>query len=79
MSEADIRAERLKKLQILKDSGMDAYPARTERNTAVTELLEGFDKFEKDATEVTIAGRVMSRRGQGGISLFCDIDTLPMA
>ena len=72
MSEADIRAERLKKLQILKDSGMDAYPARTERNTAVTELLEGFDKFEKDATEVTIAGRVMSRRGQGGI-IFADV------
>ena len=72
MSEADIRAERVKKLQILQDAGMEAYPAQSRRDTSIAELVEDFDKFEKDSTEVTIAGRLMARRGQGGI-IFADV------
>ncbi|MBI4080135.1 lysine--tRNA ligase, partial [Candidatus Kaiserbacteria bacterium] len=72
MSEADIRAERLKKLEILKKAGMEAYPAASERDTSVAEFLADFEKLEKQGSELTIAGRIMARRGQGGI-IFADV------
>ncbi len=72
MSERDIRAERLKKLKILKAAGMEAYPAETLRNTSNAEFTESFDTFEKSAKTIHVAGRVMSERGQGGI-MFADL------
>lgn len=67
-----LRAERLKKLEVLKAAGMDAYPARTARDTQISDLLENFDVREKEGSVATIAGRLMSRRGQGGIA-FADM------
>lgn len=72
MSEADIRAERVKKLELLKASGMEAYPARTARDTFIADFVKDFDTREKDGSEATIAGRLMSLRGQGGI-MFADL------
>ncbi len=72
MSEQDIRAERLKKLEILKAAGMDAYPASTVRDTSVADFLAGFETLEKEGTPKTVAGRMMSLRGQGGIA-FADV------
>ncbi len=72
MSEQDIRDERLKKLELLKAAGMDAYPTSTARDTSVAELVASFDDFEKNEARKTIAGRIMSLRGQGGIA-FADI------
>lgn len=72
MSEADIRAERLKKMELLKQAGMDAYPADSERTHTVAELLERFEELEKSGRQATLAGRIMALRGQGGI-MFADI------
>lgn len=72
MSEADIRAERIKKIELLKAAGMESYPARSGRDTSVADFLADFDKREKTGKSQTLAGRVMSLRGQGGI-LFADI------
>lgn len=72
MSESDIRDERLKKLELLKAAGMEGYPTSTARDTSIAELLADFDALEKDGTPKTIAGRIMSMRGQGGIA-FADI------
>jgi len=72
MSEADIRADRVKKLRILKEAGMEAYPARSSRNTSIADFLEHFEVKEAVDTPSIIAGRVMSMRGQGGIH-FADI------
>lgn len=72
MSEQDIRDERLKKLELLKAAGMDAYPAQSHRDTSNKAVLESFDDLEKGGTKVKVAGRVMSLRGQGGIS-FVDL------
>ncbi len=69
MSEADIRAERLKKLQRLRDAGVEPYPARSD----ISEMLKDFlATFEEDRGVRTIAGRVMALRGQGGIQ-FADL------
>ncbi|MEK7107004.1 MAG: lysine--tRNA ligase [Patescibacteria group bacterium] len=72
MAESDIRAERLKKLQTLKDAGMEAYPADSSRTANITEFLADFSEQEKNAKSATLAGRVMSLRGQGGI-VFADM------
>lgn len=70
MSESDIRAERLKKLELLKEVGMEAYPARSARNTSIADFLAEFEKY--GSLTAILAGRVMSLRGQGGI-MFADI------
>jgi len=72
MSEADIRAERLKKLDILKEAGMSAYPAKSARDTSCAAFVASFEQLETDGKTVTVAGRIMSLRGQGGI-MFADI------
>lgn len=72
MSEADIRAERLKKLEILEAAGMEPYPATSSRTMSIGEFVADFEKLEKSAVEVKLAGRIMSLRGQGGI-MFADI------
>ncbi len=72
MSEADIRAERLKKLELLKAAGMEAYPASTGRDTDISHFVGHFDSLEASAKPLTLAGRVMSLRGQGGI-MFADV------
>lgn len=73
MSSGDeIRAERLKKLELLKLAGMEAYPAQTERDTEASLFLETFEDFLASEKSATLAGRVMSKRGQGGI-VFVDL------
>lgn len=72
MSEADIRAERLRKLQLLKDAGVEAYPAQTNRSHTVSDFLNNFDSLESASTQVILAGRIMALRGQGGI-MFADV------
>lgn len=72
MSEADIRAERLRKLELLKNAGMEAYPARSARDTAIANFLADFETREKSGKPLTIAGRLMALRGQGGI-IFGDV------
>ena len=73
MSSGDsIRDDRLRKLEILKEAGMEAYPARTNRNVTNADFLDTFEELESSQKEITLAGRVLSRRGQGGI-MFADI------
>jgi len=69
----DIRAERLKKIGLLSDAGMPAYPARTARDTVISDFQDTFDVHESSGEVCTLAGRIMSRRGQGGIA-FCDVN-----
>ncbi len=72
MSEQDIRDERIKKIEVLKAAGMQAYPAHTERSHSIEAFLAGFADIEKRGIEIFIAGRILAKRGQGGI-IFVDI------
>lgn len=67
-----IRAERLKKLQLLREAGMDPYPAVSERSSSVKNFIAAFEDHEKKGDIQTVAGRIMSLRGQGGI-MFADV------
>ncbi len=63
----EIRAERLKKLQILKDQGINPYLSTVNRSHEISVLLESFSNLEEAKEIVTIVGRVMVVRGQGAI------------
>lgn len=62
----EIRETRLHKLQILKDRGIDPYPAKVPKDFPNSFLRENFNNY-KDKDNVSIAGRVMALRGQGAI------------
>lgn len=67
-----VRAERLSKIDRLKDAGMEAYPARTSRTHTIDQFLENHKTLLENSEQVILAGRVMSIREHGG-SLFIDI------
>ena len=56
----DYRNERLKKLNTLREQGIDPYPAKSYRNTKISDILNHFD--EKNEQEVVVAGRVTAIR-----------------
>lgn len=68
----DIRAERLKKVAFLRERGIDPYPAVSERTLENAAFLKDFANLVATNNTVTLAGRVMSLRGQGGI-IFADL------
>lgn len=63
----EIREARLKKMQILKESGMDIYPGKVAKDFDIFTIKQKFQEFESTFREVSIAGRVMAIRGQGSI------------
>jgi len=72
MSLEDIRNDRIKKLNLLKEKGIDSYPAESYRTTTIKALLDVFESAQ-DKESVTVAGRVMSIREHGG-TMFADIN-----
>jgi len=68
----DIRNERIKKLEKLKEKGIDPYPAKTERTHSIAEVLNKFAVLEKSGKAVVLAGRVIAKREHGG-SMFLDL------
>jgi lysyl-tRNA synthetase class 2 len=66
----ELRIERRKKIARLKEAGMEAYPARTERDTTVSEFQKNFERFKKEGAERVLAGRVRSLRKHGAITFF---------
>lgn len=69
----ELRAERIKKLALLAAAGMPAYPARSTASLRVTEALANFEAWSGEAKVLTLAGRVLSLRGQGAL-IFCDLN-----
>lgn len=69
----ELRSVRLEKLNILKEFGMNPYPANVVRDFTLLEVTNDFQKLEKEGKSISIVGRIMSIRGQGAIvfvSLF---------
>ena len=59
----DYRNERLKKLEEIRNRGIDPYPAKAHRNTKILDVVNHFD--EKQGQEVCIAGRITAIRSFG--------------
>ena len=62
----DYRDERLRKLAELKELGINSYPAHSNRNTKISDILEHFDQY--DQKTVIIAGRIVAIRSFGKLA-----------
>lgn len=69
----EIRTGRINKLKKLREAGIDPYPAKTERDFEIAQLIRDFEKLRGGDKKVSIAGRVMSLRAQGAI-IFADLN-----
>lgn len=70
MALEDIREERIKKAEVLRERGVDPYPADTGVVLATAEVKKKFAALAKSKKEISVAGRVMARREHGGSTFF---------
>ncbi|MFN8595177.1 MAG: lysine--tRNA ligase [Anaerolineae bacterium] len=70
MEFSDLELERLKKLQRLRDRGIDPYPARVERTHTNRQVIDAFNAAEPtgEAVNATVVGRVVLVRPMGKAS-----------
>src|SRR3569833_2062589 len=66
----ELKAARLKKLDLLKEAGMDPYPPKVPRGHCLEDAHKQFAEYEKSGATVNLAGRVMAIRGQGAILFY---------
>ncbi|MBI2551415.1 lysine--tRNA ligase [Candidatus Uhrbacteria bacterium] len=63
-------AVRRLRLQTLQATGVDPYPATTQRTHQTTELLSRFDELSAAGRVVTVVGRVRTLRKHGGLTFL---------
>ncbi len=63
----EIRSARLQKLEILKSKGINPYPTKVPRDSDIAVVKGDFARYESEGAPVSLAGRVMTIRGQGAI------------
>ena len=76
---AEIRKERLKKLQKIKDAGFNPYPAKIQKHISIEEAVKGFSLLSKSEKQIYLVGRIVSLRDQGGLifaNIYDGTDTL---
>ena len=65
--------ERIRKLQEIRESGVDPYPYQFEKTHDAKQIIEKYDPIEKEdigEDEVSVAGRIMQCRKMGKASFF---------
>ncbi|OHA17834.1 MAG: lysine--tRNA ligase [Candidatus Taylorbacteria bacterium RIFCSPLOWO2_02_FULL_43_11] len=67
----ELREIRLKKLQLLKDSGINPYPTSSNRQYSLRQVVDKFEDL-KNEKSIVLAGRIMALRTQGALA-FCDL------
>jgi lysyl-tRNA synthetase class 2 len=68
----DIIRERLRKIDLLKQEGLEPFPVRTQKTHSIKEVRETFDSLMRSRKKISIAGRVVGMRDQGNL-IFADI------
>jgi len=66
----EIRTERIKKLNYLKEKGVNPYPISSVQDFSIKEILANFSKLLKRKKSISLVGRVTSLRGQGALVFF---------
>lgn len=69
----EIRAERLRKLKLLEDAGVNPFPNTVRRTHEIGQILGGFNVLETEGGNLIVDGRVRAVRTHGGSS-FVDIE-----
>lgn len=66
----EIRNNRLEKLNQLKKEGINPYPISSNQNYKLASAIENFSKLAESQQKVSLAGRVLSLRPQGGLTFI---------
>ncbi|MCH7679919.1 MBL fold metallo-hydrolase [candidate division KSB1 bacterium] len=66
----ELREERIRKLNILRDKGINPYPSVSNRNSTIDIALRDFKNLSNSESSITLAGRILSLRAQGGLMFF---------
>lgn len=73
MSEThDLREDRERKLELLREKGIDPYPSYAHRTHTIEAFLGAFDSLQGSGEPCTIVGRIMALREHGAIA-FADL------
>ena len=64
----ELRDERLRKLEEIKNLGLDPYPAKTDRTVMAAEIINHFDEME--GKTVSVAGRIAGIRKFGKLAFI---------
>ncbi len=64
----ELRNERLRKLEALRQAGVNPYPAKSKRSHKIGDIVERFDDLQGQT--VTVAGRLVGTRKFGKIAFF---------
>lgn len=63
----EIRRERLRKLDLLKQSGLEPYPSKIPRTHSIEDVRSKFAILSASGETVSLTGRIMAIRGQGAL------------
>src|SRR3989344_8117509 len=66
----ELRKVRLQKLELLKKAGINPYPSSVPRDMSIADAVRDFSELSKNGKAVSLAGRVMALRPQGGITFL---------
>ncbi len=69
----EIRKTKIKKVEELRKSGIDPYPAVSNRTHKISQVLDNFDDLNVSKEVVVLAGRIMALRNMGAMA-FLDIN-----
>ena len=62
------RSDRLKKLNLLREAGINPYPAKVERDYEIAAVLADFEKLAAAQKTFHIVGRLRSKREHGNLA-----------
>ncbi len=68
----ELREQRLLKLKKLTEAGINPYPVLAVQDKTLAEVVSAFEDLEKEAAKLSLTGRVMALRPQGGV-VFLDL------
>ncbi len=66
----ELKNERIKKLRLLTEKGINPYPVLARQDVTLKEVHEKFQKFSQRKKPLFLVGRVLRIRGQGGLLFF---------
>jgi len=70
MAISEIKKDRLKKLERVKNLSINPYPVKTKRTHSIKEIISDFSKLTKSKKEIILVGRILSIRKHGGLTFL---------
>jgi lysyl-tRNA synthetase, class II len=68
MDQINERKDRIRKLENLKNLGINPYPSKSKRTHTIKEVFDNFKELEKETKNIYITGRLKSMRGHGNLT-----------